>query len=422
MPNTPTQGIFESNEDYASRVEVYANETAIETSTGQPPSQGFLESSEEYGRRIREEARKEVIESSTGRPPSQGFLESSHDYRERLGVHAHEAIIAKATGQPPTRGWLESETQYRGRVGREADVATIERATGMPPKQGWFETDRDFRQRANVAANEHRAAGRPGESATGALSSVPSSADVSPSIGGSLPGVGVPGILKVPLTIGGVLCFLYLVGRVFGGGGPEHRAEPRTAIVPSPSPALPVRAPAASVDSACGHLGMEPATINSQEWALYRCRTMLDAGSLWRHCLSRSEYSPDKRAGCPGQERCCPPPPSQDQPRATTAGDDHPAGLGAWKGTFEDGQRAKLFLEGPRDGVLMGSVTFVTRAGRFRSIDLRGASSPTDVSLTGTDEKVELLLRPSGSDPDTLIGSLREGSAPPRLMRAERIR
>ena len=42
-------------------------------------------------------------------------------------------------------------------------------------------------------------------------------------------------------------------------------------------------------------------------WDRWTCQAQGEAGTQWRHCLARSQYSGQKGAGCPGEEQCCPP-------------------------------------------------------------------------------------------------------------------
>jgi|GEM_PF-4512674 len=59
---------------------------------------------------------------------------------------------------------------------------------------------------------------------------------------------------------------------------------------------------------ACGDESHRPATVEQATWASYECRPRADAGDAWSQCLSRRAYTDDAQRGCPGKQRCCPPP------------------------------------------------------------------------------------------------------------------
>lgn len=161
-----SQGFFESDEDYRSRMTQEANERVIEESTGSAPSQGWFESDEDYRSRISQEASERIIGDSTGSAPSQGWFESDDDYRTRVSREANERIIEDSTGSAPTQGWFESDNDYRSRLRQEAHERIIEGSTGSSPSQGWFETQGEYRRRITLEARENRAKGKDSVKAT----------------------------------------------------------------------------------------------------------------------------------------------------------------------------------------------------------------------------------------------------------------
>jgi hypothetical protein len=154
------RGIFESDEDYRSRISQEANERIVEESTGSTPSKGIFESDEDYRSRINEEACERIIEDSTGSTPSKGIFESDEDYHSRVSEEAHERIIEDSTGSTPSKGIFESDEDYHSRVSEEANERIIEDFTGSTPSKGVFEADGDYRRRIGLEAREQRAKGR----------------------------------------------------------------------------------------------------------------------------------------------------------------------------------------------------------------------------------------------------------------------
>jgi hypothetical protein len=114
------QGLFESDDDYRSRVAQEANERRIEDSTGSAPSQGLFESHDSYSARIAQEANERTIEDATGSSPSQGFFESDNDYDTRVRREANEQIVKGGAGSNPTQGFFEGDHEYRSRIAHEA--------------------------------------------------------------------------------------------------------------------------------------------------------------------------------------------------------------------------------------------------------------------------------------------------------------
>jgi hypothetical protein len=155
--NTPSQGFFESDNDYRERIAREADERTIESNTGDEPKQGFFESDDDYRERISEEADESVIEAVTDDAPKQGFFENDDHYRDRISLEADESTIEDSTGDAPSQGFFESDDHYRDRVSVEADESIIEKATGDAPSQGFFESDDSYRERVAEEADEHRA-------------------------------------------------------------------------------------------------------------------------------------------------------------------------------------------------------------------------------------------------------------------------
>lgn len=153
----PTQGFFESDDDYRERISLEADEQTIENATGEAPSQGFFEGDDDYRERIRLEADEATIEDVTEEEPSQGFFEKDDDYVERITLEADERIIEDLGEEAPSQGFFESDSAYRERIAIEADECTIEDATGDAPSQGFFESDDDYHDRISKEADEHRA-------------------------------------------------------------------------------------------------------------------------------------------------------------------------------------------------------------------------------------------------------------------------
>lgn len=154
----PTQGWFESNEAYRSRVEKEANEKTIERSSGSSPSQGFFESDGAYRDRISREANEARIQSASGSAPSQGFFESDAGYRARIEREANERTVERSAGSAPRQGFFEGRDAYEVRVRREANEHIL-RESGSSPRQGFFEGDHAYRSRVAHEAREKLAEG-----------------------------------------------------------------------------------------------------------------------------------------------------------------------------------------------------------------------------------------------------------------------
>ena len=60
--------------------------------------------------------------------------------------------------------------------------------------------------------------------------------------------------------------------------------------------------------SLCGSASHPPEGVSESAWTEYRCRGQSEAGDSWGECLRRSQYTTEARRGCPGAQRCCPPP------------------------------------------------------------------------------------------------------------------
>lgn len=157
---SPSQGWFESDDDYRNRVSKEADERTIKESTGSEPSQGWFESDENYRDRISREANEHIIEDSGGSRPSQGWFESDEAYSERISREANERVIEDSTGASPSQGWLESNNDYETRIRKEANEQTIARGSSSKPNQGWLEGDHAYRSRIAHEARETRASGR----------------------------------------------------------------------------------------------------------------------------------------------------------------------------------------------------------------------------------------------------------------------
>lgn len=61
--------------------------------------------------------------------------------------------------------------------------------------------------------------------------------------------------------------------------------------------------------SLCGSADAIVARVG--DWSEWSCQSEDEAGPRWGECLSRAEYASDRGQGCPGAERCCPPPAAQ---------------------------------------------------------------------------------------------------------------
>jgi hypothetical protein len=151
--------IWESDEQYAGRVNKEANEKTIEESTGKAPSRRLWEDDSAYRDRVGREATEQIIERSTGSAPSQSLWESKDNYRKRINQEANESIIADSSGSSPSRRIFESHDAYRSRISREANEQIIESATGSGPSKGLFESDSAYRHRLYTQSREIRASG-----------------------------------------------------------------------------------------------------------------------------------------------------------------------------------------------------------------------------------------------------------------------
>ena len=150
----PSQGWFESDDEYDGRIDREACERTIELSTGSKPSQGWNESDDEYLERIHREANEHVIEDVSESKPSQGWFEEDDDYEWRIELEANESLIEDLTGSRPSRGWTEGDREYAGRVRKEAFEAIIESEAGDAPSQGWTENDAEYYARIKREARE----------------------------------------------------------------------------------------------------------------------------------------------------------------------------------------------------------------------------------------------------------------------------
>ncbi len=79
--------------------------------------------------------------------PTQGWFESDEDYRDRVAREADERTIEETTGSAPSQGWFESDEDYQCRVASQANECRIKETTGTAPSQGFFESDDDYRRR-----------------------------------------------------------------------------------------------------------------------------------------------------------------------------------------------------------------------------------------------------------------------------------
>ena len=60
-------------------------------------------------------------------------------------------------------------------------------------------------------------------------------------------------------------------------------------------------------DTSCGEEASAPAEVAASEWISWGCARRSDAADEWDQCLRRRAFTTDSGAGCPGEERCCPP-------------------------------------------------------------------------------------------------------------------
>lgn len=67
------------------------------------------------------------------------------------------------------------------------------------------------------------------------------------------------------------------------------------------------RQPASAAKSLCGDLDAELMGPTPQSWERHTCMTQATAGIRWTSCLPRADYAREGGAGCPGDQRCCPP-------------------------------------------------------------------------------------------------------------------
>lgn len=141
-----TQGFFESDSDYASRIKREANEKTI----GQSRSFGshLAESDADYEERIEQEAN----EKRTGKPRSftSHLMESDDDYGRRVKREANE----KATGKSRSFSshLSESDSAYDKRIEREADETTIGKSRSV--YSHLFESDASYNKRVRREANQ----------------------------------------------------------------------------------------------------------------------------------------------------------------------------------------------------------------------------------------------------------------------------
>lgn len=202
---SPSQGFFESDDDYSVRVAKEADERTIKDSTGSAPSRGFFESDDSYRDRITREANENRIESSTGSAPAQGLFESDDSYRDRIEREANESTITSSTGARPSQGFFERDEAYVVRVRKEANEQVVAHGTRSSPKQGFFEGDHAYRSRIAHEARAVRADGPATSDSTtspdhrGAGSDGPSSGSTS---SGSFGGIFVAIAVVIAMAFG----------------------------------------------------------------------------------------------------------------------------------------------------------------------------------------------------------------------------
>lgn len=218
----PTQGWFESDDDYRNRVAQEADERTIEDSTGSAPSQGWFESDENYRNRITQESNAHRIEDSTGSAPSRAWFEDDESYQDRIAREANERTIEDSTGSAPKQGWFESDNDYGTRIRKVANEQFVENGTGSAPKQGWFEGDYDYRSRIAHEAREVRARDR-------SQVSPDDSASNSAAFTGSEGSASSGGISSSSDPSGWVFAFLIAVGFIIAAFLFWKTSDPRSA-------------------------------------------------------------------------------------------------------------------------------------------------------------------------------------------------
>lgn len=87
------QAFFESDEEYAQRLDRLAKERTIERAAGRKPYQRFFESDEDYAQRLTREAHESQIRLMSGDAPSQGLFESLKGYEQRIAVEARQSDL-----------------------------------------------------------------------------------------------------------------------------------------------------------------------------------------------------------------------------------------------------------------------------------------------------------------------------------------
>lgn len=154
------RGLFESQEDYESRISLAAKEAEVESLAGTRPSRGFFEGDKEYEERVTRQAYEERVASLDRARPSQGWFESKPDYDRRLEKTANESVVRSATDSKPGAGLFESEEAYLIRVRKEANEHFIAGVKGEKPTQGFFQGDHDYRSDIAHMARVLRADGK----------------------------------------------------------------------------------------------------------------------------------------------------------------------------------------------------------------------------------------------------------------------
>ena len=98
-------------------------------------SQGWFESDEDYDTRVRREANEAIVDRGTGATPKQGWFEGDHDYRSRI---AHEANKVRARDDSGSDDELSSDSSrsYSNPVspGNQQVPHTV---SAVPPKKSF---------------------------------------------------------------------------------------------------------------------------------------------------------------------------------------------------------------------------------------------------------------------------------------------
>lgn len=154
------RGLFESQEDYESRISLESKEAEVESLAGTRPSRGFFEGDKEYEERVTRQAYEERVASLDGTRPTQGLFESDEVYGKRLEKTANESVVRSATDSKPGAGFFESEEAYLIRVRKEANEHFIAGVKGEKPTQGFFQGDHEYRSDIARMARVLRADGK----------------------------------------------------------------------------------------------------------------------------------------------------------------------------------------------------------------------------------------------------------------------